>query len=273
MTRLTRHIRSNAVAYLALFVALGGTSYAALHLPANSVGGRQIRNHVIDPVKLNPKYIAGSVRAWASVNAKGKIVASSGGAKIVASVGADQHHLDRQNQLVACLAIATVKQPDGPGGPPNPGVRRCVASLPAGAGCDSVSSDGVLGDTGRRDARLGSRTSYQLPVPFLRVEFGAVMHPAAVPPSERTFASCLESRMRRGPEHFGSGSCGTWTRGPGVMRPVAKPRILRLPQRRLPAINGLILDPKATAKSGAQRRLADRTLCGHCCRRSMGASS
>ncbi len=90
MNLLTHHVRSNAIAYLALFVALGGTSYAALELPANSVGGRQIRNHVISPVKLNPKYIAGSVRAWASVNAKGKIVASSGGASIVASVGADQ---------------------------------------------------------------------------------------------------------------------------------------------------------------------------------------
>lgn len=32
------HVRANAVSYVALFVALGGTSYAALRLPANSVG-------------------------------------------------------------------------------------------------------------------------------------------------------------------------------------------------------------------------------------------
>ena len=120
MTRLTRHIRSNAVAYLALFVALGGTSYAALHLPANSVGGRQIRNHVIDPVKLNPKYIAGSVRAWASVNAKGKIVASSGGAKIVASVGADQITWTTKQFYPHCLPTVTVNNPTGPGGPRSP---------------------------------------------------------------------------------------------------------------------------------------------------------
>ncbi len=33
---------ANAVAYLALFVALGGTSYAAVQLPKNSVGSAQI---------------------------------------------------------------------------------------------------------------------------------------------------------------------------------------------------------------------------------------
>jgi hypothetical protein len=37
------HLRPNAVAYVALFVALTGTSYAAIKLPANSVGTKQIR--------------------------------------------------------------------------------------------------------------------------------------------------------------------------------------------------------------------------------------
>ena len=37
------HARRHAVAYLALFVALGGTSYAATQLPANSVGTAQLR--------------------------------------------------------------------------------------------------------------------------------------------------------------------------------------------------------------------------------------
>ena len=66
-TRLLNHIRHNVVAYLALFVALGGTSYAVVNLPANSVGARQLRNHAITPVKLDPKSIAASVRAWAIV--------------------------------------------------------------------------------------------------------------------------------------------------------------------------------------------------------------
>ena len=54
MNRVVQHIRSNVVAYVALFVALGGTSYAALKLPANSVGTKQIKNHSITPIKLDP---------------------------------------------------------------------------------------------------------------------------------------------------------------------------------------------------------------------------
>ena len=36
--RPLHHLRNNAVGYVALFVALGGTSYAAISLPAGSVG-------------------------------------------------------------------------------------------------------------------------------------------------------------------------------------------------------------------------------------------
>jgi hypothetical protein len=41
------HLRRNLVAYLALLIALSGTSYAAATklLPANSVGTRQVINH------------------------------------------------------------------------------------------------------------------------------------------------------------------------------------------------------------------------------------
>jgi hypothetical protein len=51
---MRRHLRRNAVAYLALFVALGGTSYAALRLPAGSVGNRQIRNQAVSAAKIAP---------------------------------------------------------------------------------------------------------------------------------------------------------------------------------------------------------------------------
>jgi hypothetical protein len=61
------HFRRHAVGYVALFVALGGTSYAALGL----------RNHSIDPNKLNPRRISGYVRAWASVRSNGTVISSS----------------------------------------------------------------------------------------------------------------------------------------------------------------------------------------------------
>ena len=37
------HLRHHAIAYLALFIALGGTSYAATRLPSNSVGTAQLK--------------------------------------------------------------------------------------------------------------------------------------------------------------------------------------------------------------------------------------
>ena len=44
--------RRNAIAIVALFVALGGTSYAAFGVPINSVGSAQIRNGAIPSGKL-----------------------------------------------------------------------------------------------------------------------------------------------------------------------------------------------------------------------------
>jgi hypothetical protein len=48
--RLTDHLTyANVVATLALFVALGGASYAAVSLPANSVGSKQLRAGAVTP--------------------------------------------------------------------------------------------------------------------------------------------------------------------------------------------------------------------------------
>ena len=87
MNRLLNHIRGNAIAYLALFVALGGTGYAAVNLPANSVGNRQIRNGAITPVKLDRQLVSGSVRAWAEVSATGRVLAGEGSPSVVVQKG------------------------------------------------------------------------------------------------------------------------------------------------------------------------------------------
>jgi hypothetical protein len=52
-----QHLRRNLVAYLALLVALSGTSYAATKLPANSVGSKQIINRSVQKVDLNKKTV------------------------------------------------------------------------------------------------------------------------------------------------------------------------------------------------------------------------
>ena len=71
MNRLLNHVRANTIAYLALFVALGGTSYAAANLPAGSVGTRQLRNHSVTPVKLGNT--GGYVWGWAKINPSGQL--------------------------------------------------------------------------------------------------------------------------------------------------------------------------------------------------------
>jgi hypothetical protein len=71
------HARRNGVAWVALFVALGGSSVAAVSLA----------NHSIDPVKLNPNSIGGYTRAWVSVTATGRITVSTAKVRVVAEGG------------------------------------------------------------------------------------------------------------------------------------------------------------------------------------------
>lgn len=85
MHRVIAHLRSNLIGWIALFVALGGTGYAAISIPRNSVGAAQIRNRSITPAKLNPNSIGGSVRAWAIIRANATVIASSGKPIVFAS--------------------------------------------------------------------------------------------------------------------------------------------------------------------------------------------
>ena len=53
MHRLRRHFTfANVIACLALFIALGGASYAAFKLPRNSVGTRQLKNGAVTGAKI-----------------------------------------------------------------------------------------------------------------------------------------------------------------------------------------------------------------------------
>jgi hypothetical protein len=50
--RLRRPKHGTVIAYVALFAALGGTSYAAASLPRNSVGTTQLRNSAVTSAKV-----------------------------------------------------------------------------------------------------------------------------------------------------------------------------------------------------------------------------
>jgi hypothetical protein len=59
MSKILRRLPSPAmvVACIALAVALGGTSYAAIRLPRNSVGTRQLQKNAVVPSKLNARSV------------------------------------------------------------------------------------------------------------------------------------------------------------------------------------------------------------------------
>lgn len=113
LTKVLRHLRGQYLGAIALFVALGGTSYAALRLPAGSVGNTQIKNHSITPIKFEKDPIAGSVRAYLEINAQGNIVASRPRARILTwrSSGPDMGGLIQWSQPISatCFALATAE--------------------------------------------------------------------------------------------------------------------------------------------------------------------
>ena len=112
MNRALNHFKSNVIAYLALFVALGGTSYAATTLGPGSVGTRQLKNHSVSPVKLQKSSIGGYVRDWAKIDATGRISGSRPRAHLISwnesSTGVPGGIVSWGKPIPAsCFAVAT----------------------------------------------------------------------------------------------------------------------------------------------------------------------
>jgi hypothetical protein len=82
-TRILEYARQHVIAVVALvcsILAMAGSSYAAF-----TISGSQIVNHTIAPSKFNPKFINGSVRAWAVVEPNGHVAAGAGGPQVSAT--------------------------------------------------------------------------------------------------------------------------------------------------------------------------------------------
>jgi hypothetical protein len=71
LTQTILYLRQNALAAIALFVALGGTGYAAAGLPSQGASTRKAS------VAAAPLRAHGQVVAWAIVNGKGHAVAGN----------------------------------------------------------------------------------------------------------------------------------------------------------------------------------------------------
>jgi hypothetical protein len=76
-----RHHALAAAAFVCSILALAGSSYAAF-----TISGSQIRNHTINPSKLNPKFINGNVRAWAIVAPNGRVIAGAGRPRVTLGI-------------------------------------------------------------------------------------------------------------------------------------------------------------------------------------------
>ena len=55
------HLRRNTVGYLALMIALGGTSYAAVELPRDSVGREELRTGAVGAPELRGASVGGDL--------------------------------------------------------------------------------------------------------------------------------------------------------------------------------------------------------------------
>ena len=123
MRAILTHLRGNVVAYIALFVALGGTSYAAINLPAGSVGTRQLKNRAVTAAKLNPTSVAASVRAWSILTWTGdawSVKASSSDIHVV-TAGVGEVVSWRHTRFASnCMASVTPQRNFGPGAPGGP---------------------------------------------------------------------------------------------------------------------------------------------------------
>lgn len=106
-----RYLKQNALGAIAIFIALGGTGYAAVSIPQNSIGTRQLRNGAVTPRKLDGQQISGTIFAWAYVDADGKVLASHGLRGGVQRGAGGQYGLGLTNQRVprgVCAATASI---------------------------------------------------------------------------------------------------------------------------------------------------------------------
>jgi hypothetical protein len=105
MTRgFLRFLRGNTLALLALFVALGGTTYAATALPNNSVGTKQLKKNAVTNPKIKNAAVTGAKVADNSI--KGADVLESSLGKVPSATNADNatHATNADNATHATTA-------------------------------------------------------------------------------------------------------------------------------------------------------------------------
>jgi hypothetical protein len=158
LLRMRRHLTfANVMASIAVFVAVGGTSYAAITLPRNSVGEREIKPRAVGATELRtgavgsralknasirPRDLAAATRdalgrpgpagpagppavgLRASVNSTGTLVA--GNATEVTNRAIGLHVVYFSRSLAECVPVASLAE--SPGDPVNSGAGSIVVA-------------------------------------------------------------------------------------------------------------------------------------------------
>ena len=173
---LAAHLRRNAIAYAALFVALGGTSWAAVNLPRNSVGAGQLRTNAVRA----PEIARNAVR----------------------SAEVRNRSLRRRDFARGQLPAGATGAPGLPG-PPGP-------SGPPGA----TGAPGPAGQTGPRGPSNGYFDQDVLTLPqgtYLVHAAGSALNNAggeAIPTCELTFTNATSGETGRSQESLQDGKTG-----------------------------------------------------------------
>lgn len=159
---------ANVVASLALFIALGGSSYAALKLPRNSVGSAQIRAKAVGASELASRSVTSrtindrsvgiddiSTRAKATLRGRQGPIGATGpagpsGVTFSAAVGvsplqvrgtalgvnrtagSNEYAVQFPRNVDACVATATLATVEGGGTPVDPPAGRITVAHTAG---------------------------------------------------------------------------------------------------------------------------------------------
>jgi hypothetical protein len=98
------------VALIALFVALGGTSYAAIKLPKNSVGTKQLKKGAVTAVKLKRHAVTA-----AKIDTAGLVVPSATHAISATNVGGLSAGQLQRRITGACSAASAIRAVGGGG--------------------------------------------------------------------------------------------------------------------------------------------------------------
>jgi hypothetical protein len=127
-SRIFAHFRGNVVAYVALFVALGGSSYAAVQLAPGSVRSRALAKGAVTKSKLAKNSVTSSTVANGSLTSKdfkpGAIVNGLKG-------GDGANGLDGLDGIGGIGGIDGISGADGAAGPAGPAGHDGSASLGA----------------------------------------------------------------------------------------------------------------------------------------------